>query len=81
MRRLAKIRATDGVRILRLVTDNLFAQGIITEDLVSVSFEPTSVPEIVNGELTFGGTDSSKFSGSINFVYVPAAFVVKYWSR
>nr|WPL92273.1 aspartic protease U42611 [Ganoderma boninense] len=50
------------------VTDNLFAQGIITEDLVSVSFEPTSVPEIVNGELTFGGTDSSKFSGSINFV-------------
>ncbi|PIL25289.1 transporter [Ganoderma sinense ZZ0214-1] len=50
------------------VTDNLFAQGIITEDLVSVSFEPTSSPEIVNGELTFGGTDSSKFSGSINFV-------------
>ncbi|KAM5544280.1 hypothetical protein V8D89_001940 [Ganoderma adspersum] len=50
------------------VTDNLFAQGVITEDLVSVSFEPTNVPEIVNGELTFGGTDSSKFSGSINFV-------------
>ena len=41
--------------------------------MVSVSFEPTNVPEIVNGELTFGGTDSSKFSGSINFVYVPTA--------
>ena len=55
------------------MTDNLFAQGVITQDLVSVSFEPTNVPEIVNGELTFGGTDSSKFSGSINFVYVPTA--------
>ena len=52
------------------MTDNLFAQGIITQDLVSVSFEPTSSPEIVNGELTFGGTDSTKFSGSINFVCV-----------
>ena len=55
------------------MTDNRFAQGVITQDLVSVSFEPTNVPEIVNGELTFGGTDASKFSGSLNFVYVPTA--------
>ena len=70
MERFARIRATDGVLILPLVTDNLFAQGVITEDLVSVSFEPTNVPEIVNGELTFGGTDSNKFVGAINFAYV-----------
>ncbi|KAI0672483.1 acid protease [Trametes maxima] len=49
------------------VTDSLFAQGTISQDLVSVSFEPTTQPEVVNGELTFGGTDSSKFTGSINF--------------
>ncbi|KAH9847037.1 acid protease [Lenzites betulinus] len=49
------------------VTDNLFSQGVITEDLVAVSFEPTNEDEIVNGELTFGGTDSSKFVGAINF--------------
>ena len=62
------------------MTDNLFAQGIITQDLVSVSFEPTSSPEIVNGELTFGGTDSSKFSGSINFVCVPSIFSPLNWT-
>ncbi|RDX41559.1 aspartic peptidase A1 [Lentinus brumalis] len=49
------------------VTDNLFSQGIITADEVAVSFEPTTQEEVVNGELTFGGTDSSKFTGSINF--------------
>ncbi|KAI1788141.1 aspartic peptidase A1 [Ganoderma leucocontextum] len=58
------------VRSLRPVREGRgrLTLGIITEDLVSVSFEPTSSPEIVNGELTFGGTDSSKFSGAINFV-------------
>ncbi|KAI0741300.1 acid protease [Daedaleopsis nitida] len=49
------------------VTDNLFAQGIIPEDLVAVSFEPSNSIEIVNGELTWGGTDSSKFVGALNF--------------
>ena len=52
------------------VTDNLFAQGITTNDEIGVSFEPTNSVEIVNGEITFGGTDSSKFTGAINFAYV-----------
>jgi len=50
------------------VTDNLFSQGTIPEHLVAVSFEPTTSEEVTNGELTFGGTDSSKFTGSITFV-------------
>ena len=50
------------------MTDNLFAQGIITQDQVAVSFEPTSSPEIVNGELTFGGTDNTKFENQITFI-------------
>ncbi|KAN0128880.1 Aspartic peptidase domain containing protein [Lactarius tabidus] len=47
------------------VTDNLFSQGTIPSDLVSVSFEPTTTSSNANGELTFGGTDSTKFTGSI----------------
>ncbi|KAI0675925.1 aspartic peptidase A1 [Trametes maxima] len=50
------------------VTDNLFAQGHISDDQVAISFEPTQSPEIVNGELTFGDVDPSKFVGAINFV-------------
>ncbi|KAI0046631.1 aspartic peptidase A1 [Auriscalpium vulgare] len=50
------------------VTDNLASQGTIPTDLVAVSFEPTTTTSVTNGELTFGGTDSSKFTGSITFI-------------
>ncbi len=56
------------------MTDNLFSQGVITQNLVAVSFAPSQKTDNVNGELTFGGTDSSKFTGSINFAYVAASF-------
>lgn len=49
------------------VTDNLFGRGVITANQIGVSFEPTTQETLVNGELTWGGTDSSKFTGSINF--------------
>jgi len=52
------------------VTGNLFSQGIISENLVAVSFEPTTSDDETNGELTFGGTDSSKFTGSISFTSI-----------
>ncbi|KAG2114175.1 aspartic peptidase domain-containing protein [Suillus discolor] len=43
------------------VTDNLHSQGTIHREVVSISFEPiTGVREIVNGELTFGGTVRNK---------------------
>ncbi|KAH9903125.1 family A1 protease [Cubamyces lactineus] len=50
------------------VTDNAFSQGLIPEHLVGISFEPTTSLENTNGELTFGGIDSSKFTGSLEFV-------------
>ncbi|KAI0299092.1 aspartic peptidase A1 [Multifurca ochricompacta] len=50
------------------VTDNLFRRGTITSNLVSVSFEPTTTTSVKNGELTFGGTDSTKFTGSLTFI-------------
>jgi len=49
------------------VTDNLFSQGLITAHLVAAAFAPTTADTSTNGELTFGGTDSSKFTGSITF--------------
>ncbi|KAI0695610.1 aspartic peptidase A1 [Cytidiella melzeri] len=49
------------------ITDNLFSQGVIPSHLVAVSFEPTTSDSSTNGELTFGATDSSKFTGSITF--------------
>ncbi|KZT08681.1 aspartic proteinase precursor [Laetiporus sulphureus 93-53] len=50
------------------VTDNLYSQGLISEYLMALSFEPATSDSDSNGELTFGGTDSSKYTGSINYV-------------
>ncbi|OBZ79197.1 Polyporopepsin [Grifola frondosa] len=57
----------DTTSTIPTITDNLFGQGVITSDLVAVSFEPTQSLSSTNGELTFGGTDSTKFTGSISF--------------
>jgi cathepsin E len=67
-------------QLIPTVTDNLFGQGAISANQVSISFEPTTVEYIRNGELTFGGTDSSKFTGSI--IYTPitsASSASRYW--
>lgn len=50
------------------VTDNLLSQGTITTESIGISYVPTTSADAVNGELTFGGTDSSKFTGTINDV-------------
>ena len=54
-----------GVSSVPTFTDNLYSQGTIPVDSVAVSFEPTTTSSVTNGELTFGGVDSSKYSGSI----------------
>ncbi|KZT08682.1 acid protease [Laetiporus sulphureus 93-53] len=61
------------------VTDNLYAQGTISEYLVSVSFEPTTSESDTNGELTFGGTDSSKYTGSISYVPLTTTSPASYY--
>ena len=57
------------------VTDNLFSQGIISAHEIAVSFEPTTSDVANNGELTFGGTDSSKFTGSITFTPISKLYL------
>ncbi|PAV22065.1 aspartic peptidase A1 [Pyrrhoderma noxium] len=49
------------------ITDNLFSQGVISSNLIGISFNPTTSAVSNNGEITWGGTDSSKFTGQINF--------------
>ncbi|KAJ3497182.1 hypothetical protein NLG97_g2099 [Lecanicillium saksenae] len=50
--------------------DNLYKQGSIPSEVLGVYFSPESGSDTNdnNGELTLGGTDSSKYSGSINYV-------------
>ena len=44
------------------VVDNLFSQGKISADSLGISYEPTTEMGAINGELTFGGVDSSKYA-------------------
>ena len=48
--------------------DNLAKQGTIAVETVSVSFEPSNMTNVVNGELIIGGDDPSKFIGDISFL-------------
>jgi hypothetical protein len=49
--------------------DNLYSQGSISEEVLGVSFRPESGSDTddTNGELTLGGTDSSKYSGTLTY--------------
>ncbi|KAH9837239.1 aspartic peptidase domain-containing protein [Rhodofomes roseus] len=62
------------------VTDNLYSQGTISTEVLAVSFEPTTSDSVTNGELTFGGTDSSKYTGSITYVSLTSTSPAsEYW--
>ncbi|KAI0365368.1 acid protease [Pilatotrama ljubarskyi] len=61
---------TSSGAVVPTVVDNAFAQGLIDSKVVGISFEPTTSLSVTNGELTFGGTDSSKYTGEIAYVPV-----------
>lgn len=54
-------------RSVPTLTNNLFEAGIISSDVLGISFEPTTTTSSTNGELTFGGTDASKYTGTITY--------------
>jgi hypothetical protein len=56
-----------GTSTVPTVTDNLFKQGTIPIESIGISYVPSTSASAVNGELTFGGTDSSKFTGTISY--------------
>lgn len=49
--------------------DNLKSQGSISTEVLGVSFKPESGSDTddTNGELTLGGTDSSKYTGTLTY--------------
>jgi cathepsin E len=58
----------DNTSVIPTVTDTLFAQGKIKQNLVAISFEPTNSTLAVNGEVTFGTTDPTKYIGDISYL-------------
>lgn len=62
--------------------DNLYSQGSISTEVLGVSFRPESGSDDddSNGELTLGGTDSSRYSGSITyFPKTSSGSATPYW--
>lgn len=61
------------------VTDNLYSEGIISEIVVGISFEPTTSQTNTNGELTFGGTDATKYTGAITYTPLTTTYPASYY--
>ena len=62
--------------------DNLHSQGSISSEVLGVSFRPESGGDTddTNGELTLGGTDSSKYTGSLTyFPTLKSGSAAPYW--
>ncbi|KAF7985427.1 hypothetical protein HWV62_5149 [Athelia sp. TMB] len=62
--------------------DNLKSQGTISTEALGVYFAPESGSDTddANGELTFGGADSSKYTGSITYTAkATSGTVSSYW--
>jgi hypothetical protein len=50
------------------ITDNLFKQGTISTESIGIFYQPSTSASALNGELTFGGVDSSKITSDVNYV-------------
>ncbi|KAI0797337.1 aspartic proteinase precursor [Irpex lacteus] len=59
---------TDSGSAVPTVTDNALTAGLISKKQVGVYFQPTTEASVTNGELSFGGADSTKYNGTLNAV-------------
>ncbi|TBU65524.1 acid protease [Dichomitus squalens] len=60
----------NGTELVPTVMDNLYAQGVIEEEVLGVYFAPLSRNSTleINGELTIGGVDDRRYIGNITYV-------------
>lgn len=62
------------------VTQNLFTQKLIPTESIGISYEPTTSEGVLNGELTFGTTDTSKTTSDVTFVPITSTSPASnYW--
>ncbi|KAG9314123.1 aspartic peptidase domain-containing protein [Chiua virens] len=61
------------------VTQNLYAQGTIAEEVVGVFFAPTTSTDDENGELTFGGVDATKYTGALTYTPLTTTAPASYY--
>lgn len=62
--------------------DNLYSQGLISTEVLGVSFRPEAGADSndLNGELTLGGVDSTKYNGTLTyFPKVSSGAAAPYW--
>ena len=58
----------DNSKAIPTVTNTLFLQSVINQNLVALFFEPMNQTSVVNGEMTFGDIDPSKYTGNITYL-------------
>ncbi|KZT00441.1 acid protease [Laetiporus sulphureus 93-53] len=58
------------------VMNNAYEQGLILEQLLGVSFAPADSYSDTNGALTFGGIDSSLYTGEITYTPVTTTHLI-----
>jgi hypothetical protein len=62
------------------VTDNLYIQKTIPTDSVSFYYAPSTNLSSINGELTFGGVDTTKINGTLSYVPITSTYPAsQYW--
>ncbi|KAG0707904.1 acid protease [Suillus ampliporus] len=64
--------------IVPTVMDNARQQGLIQQQIMSVSFAPPLTDNDTNGVITFGGVDPSLFVGNITYVSVTSTYPAAY---
>jgi len=69
----------DDTAFVPTVVDNLYDQGIIPKPFIGISFQPTTNMTSTNGELTFGGLDSTKLQGQVNYVPITQTLPAGYY--
>ena len=77
---------TEGTLILHpgetipTVTDNLFSQGTIPEEIIGIYFAPTTTGQSTNGEMTFGGINNNRTTRDVEFVPITSTSPAgNYW--
>ncbi|KAG6906125.1 hypothetical protein DXG01_015799 [Tephrocybe rancida] len=69
----------DKIAQVPTLTDNAFSRGLIAADEIGIYFQPTTVLEALNGELTWGGVDPTKYIGDITYANVTPTSPAKYY--